>query len=97
MLTSYSQAPDLVFQPSLEQESPDSFHSLVEGLLNDVYNFATLVPRVAKHKDSTDYHADIEEVRPCHWSLYYSYLAQQGSNRLTVFFISIYWSKNLLV
>lgn len=52
----------MVFQPSLEQDSSDSFYNLVEGLLNDVYSFATLIPRVAKHKESPDYHSDIEEV-----------------------------------
>ncbi len=57
-----SQAPELVFKPALEQGSPDSFHSLVESLLEDVFNFTTLVPRVAKHKELPDYHSDVEEV-----------------------------------
>lgn len=56
------QAPDMVFKPSLEQDSPDSFLALVESLLDDVYKFATLVPRVAKHKESPHYHSDVEEV-----------------------------------
>lgn len=57
-----SQAPELVFKPSLEHDSPDSFHSLVDSLLDDIFNFTTLVPRVAKHKDLSDYHSDVEEV-----------------------------------
>ena len=60
-----SQAPNLSFQPSLESDSPDSFQSLVESLLDDVFNFASLVPRVAKHNDMPHYHSDVEEVREC--------------------------------
>ena len=57
------QAPELAFQPSLEQDSPGSFYALVESLLDDVFNFATLVPRVAAHNGMPDYHSDVEEVR----------------------------------
>lgn len=52
----------MVFQPSMEQDVTDGFYSLVESLLDDVFKFASLVPRVAKHKDLPDYHSDIEEV-----------------------------------
>ena len=56
------QAPEMVFQPSMEQEANDGFYALVESLLDDVFKFASLVPRVAKHKEQTDYHSDVEEV-----------------------------------
>ena len=56
------QAPEMVFQPSMEQEATDGFYALVESLLDDVFNFASLVPRVAKHKDQSHYHSDVEEV-----------------------------------
>lgn len=59
----FLQAPELAFQPSLEQDSPGSFFSLVEGLLDDVFGFTKLVPRVAAHKEMEDYHSDVEEVR----------------------------------
>ena len=52
----------MVFQPSMEQDAGDGFYALVESLLDDVFNFASLVPRVAKHKEQTDYHTDVEEV-----------------------------------
>ena len=58
----HCQVPELAFQPSLEQDSPDSFYVLVEGLLDDIFNFATLVPRAAKHKEMADYQSDVEEV-----------------------------------
>lgn len=48
----------------MEQESTKSFYALVESLLDDVFNFTTLVPRIAAHKDEPDYHYDVEEVRP---------------------------------
>lgn len=53
----------MVFQPSMEQDASDGFYALVESLLDDVFNFASLVPRIAKHKEQTDYHTDVEEVR----------------------------------
>ena len=46
----------------MEQEDTDGFYALVESLLDDVFRFASLVPRVAKHKEPTDYHSDVEEV-----------------------------------
>ena len=46
----------------MEQDSPDSFYVLVESLLSDVFKFASLVPRVAKHTGSSDYLSDVEEV-----------------------------------
>ena len=62
VVVSLVQAPELAFQPSLEQDSPGSFYSLVESLLDDIFNFTTLVPRVATHKEMPDYHLDVEEV-----------------------------------
>ena len=46
----------------MEQDATDGFYALIESLLDDVFNFASLVPRVAKHKEQTDYHSDVEEV-----------------------------------
>lgn len=53
----------MVFQPSLEQELASGFSALVEGMLEDIFGFATLVPRVAAHLCLPDYHSDVEEVR----------------------------------
>lgn len=52
----------MVFYPSLEQDSPEGFYTLVEGLLEDIFHFASLVPRVAKHNELPDYQNDVEEV-----------------------------------
>ena len=50
----------------MEQDSPDSLHTLMESIVGDIFNFASLVPRVAKHTGTTDYLSDVEEVRvPC--------------------------------
>lgn len=54
----------MIFQPSMEQEATDGFYVLVESLLDDIFNFASLVPRVAKHKEMDDYLTDVEEVGP---------------------------------
>ena len=53
----------MIFQPSMEQDATDGFIALVESLLDDIFNFASLVPRVAKHKEQSDYHSDVEEVK----------------------------------
>ena len=63
IFTCVFQPPEMVFQPCLEQEAATSFHSLVDGLLEDIFKLASLVPRVAKPKELSDYHTDVEEVR----------------------------------
>lgn len=52
----------MVFQPSMNQDANDGFYALIESLLDDIFNFASLVPRVAKHKEFSDYLMDVEEV-----------------------------------
>lgn len=34
----------------------------MEGLLDDIYKFASLVPRVAKNSDRTDYLCEVDEI-----------------------------------
>ena len=63
----------MVFQPSMEQEAADGFYALVESLLDDVFNFGVLVPRVAKHKEMEDYLTDVEEVGMKSWYIHESY------------------------
>lgn len=43
------QPPDMIFRPSLEFGAVDGFYDLVEGLVNDVYRIASLVPRLTEH------------------------------------------------
>lgn len=38
----------LTFNPSLEMGGEDGFLMLIEGLINDLYNVARLIPRLAK-------------------------------------------------
>lgn len=38
----------LVFHPSLEMGTDHGFLTLIEGLINDIYNTAKLIPRLAK-------------------------------------------------
>ena len=38
----------LVFHPSLEMGADHGFLMLIEGLINDIYNTAKLIPRLAK-------------------------------------------------
>ena len=52
----------MVFQPSLDQDHTDGFYNMVDGLLDEIFRFASLVPRVATHLETPDYHTDVEEV-----------------------------------
>ena len=56
------QAPDLIFQPSLEPDEPGSFFALIEELLDDIFHVASLVSRVAAHRGMTDYLSEVEEL-----------------------------------
>lgn len=53
----------MVFVPSLDQDAENGFYTLVDGLLDDVLKCGSLIPRVAKHKELTDYYTDMEEVK----------------------------------
>ena len=53
----------MVFRPSMDQFAPDGFCPLVEGIVEKIFKFASLVPRVASHIDfQQDYLVDVEEV-----------------------------------
>ncbi|CAD7668337.1 unnamed protein product [Nyctereutes procyonoides] len=50
----------LVFHPSLEVGADHGFLRLIEGLINDIYNAAKLIPRLAKGR--VGYKADLEDM-----------------------------------
>uniref|UniRef100_H0X4M8 Dynein axonemal heavy chain 17 n=1 Tax=Otolemur garnettii TaxID=30611 RepID=H0X4M8_OTOGA len=50
----------LTFNPSLEVGSERGFLALIEGLVNDIYNVARLIPRLAKGRMS--YKTDLEDM-----------------------------------
>lgn len=52
----------LVFSPSLEVGSDRGFLALVDGLVNDIYNAAKLIPRLAKGR--LNYKVSPRSVRP---------------------------------
>lgn len=56
------QSPDMVFNPSLDDGMDEGFQALVEDLIDDMFCFGSLVPRVAIHKGSMDYLSDIQEL-----------------------------------
>ncbi|GCC26775.1 hypothetical protein chiPu_0005195 [Chiloscyllium punctatum] len=53
---------DLVFRPSLEMGTSDSFYDMVDGLINDVFKMSSLVPRLAEHNTFPHYQADMEDM-----------------------------------
>ena len=56
------QAPEMVFEPSLEQDESRGFSVMVEDLLDDMFGFASLIPRIAAHKGMVDYLPEVEEL-----------------------------------
>ena len=56
------QVPDTIFNPSLDPDSSDGFLFIFEGLVDDIFKVASLVPRVATHKGPDDYLSDVEEL-----------------------------------
>uniref|UniRef100_H0XMD8 Dynein axonemal heavy chain 17 n=1 Tax=Otolemur garnettii TaxID=30611 RepID=H0XMD8_OTOGA len=55
-----TQIVGLTFNPSLEVGSERGFLALIEGLVNDIYNVARLIPRLAKGRMS--YKTDLEDM-----------------------------------
>lgn len=53
----------MVFMPSLDQDAAEGFFNMVDSLLDDVFHFGSLVPRVATHLEANDYRVDLDEVR----------------------------------
>jgi dynein heavy chain len=39
--------PDVEFKPSLDPDVPGGFYDIIKGLMDDVFNMATLISRVA--------------------------------------------------
>ncbi|XP_064397591.1 dynein beta chain, ciliary-like isoform X3 [Halichondria panicea] len=56
------QAPDMFLTPTLEQDAPDGFYRLVEGLIDDIFKFGTLMPRLTKQHQQPDYLAELDEI-----------------------------------
>ena len=49
------QVPEIIFSPSIDQDAVDGFFSLVEGLADDIFKGAALIPRLAIHNDQENY------------------------------------------
>ncbi|WAR03796.1 DYHC-like protein [Mya arenaria] len=56
------QAPEMIFQPSLEFGVPDGFYDLVDGLVGDIYKQASLIKRLAAHSGQDHYQPDLEDM-----------------------------------
>lgn len=56
------QAPEMVFNPSLDYGVADGFYDLVDGLVGDIYKQSSLVPRLAAHSGQEHYQPDLEDM-----------------------------------
>ncbi|XP_074120841.1 dynein axonemal heavy chain 9 [Sminthopsis crassicaudata] len=52
---------ELIFYPSLDPTAKDGFHTIVEGLINDIFRISSMVPRLAQ-KTFPHYQADMEDI-----------------------------------
>ncbi|XP_051851510.1 dynein axonemal heavy chain 9 [Antechinus flavipes] len=53
--------PEPIFYPSLDPTAKDGFHTIVEGLINDIFRISSMVPRLAQ-KTFPHYQADMEDI-----------------------------------
>ena len=44
------------------QDSSNGFYNLIEGLIEDIFKFGTLMPRLAKHHNQPDYLSELDEI-----------------------------------
>lgn len=56
------QAPDMVFNPSLDLDVADGFYDLVDSLVGDIYKQASKIQRLAVH--SGQYNYQVSTLRP---------------------------------
>ena len=57
------QVPNMVFQPSLLESAPGGFLKLFEGLLQDIYEMSSIIPRVATQTGHPNYHVSKSDFR----------------------------------
>ena len=62
--------PDIIFKPSLDPKMFNNFHDICEGILDDIFLMAGLVPRICKSKDEKENylelvseHAELKKLR----------------------------------
>ena len=49
----FLEEPDVIFKPSMDKNDPESFHNIMEELLDGIFNMASLINRVDnKHRKS---------------------------------------------
>nr|XP_006635186.1 PREDICTED: dynein heavy chain 9, axonemal isoform X1 [Lepisosteus oculatus] len=54
--------PEMMFHPSLDFGATDGFYDMMDGIINDIYRIASLVPRVAEYNTFPHYQADMEDM-----------------------------------
>ncbi|KAH0629591.1 hypothetical protein JD844_011790, partial [Phrynosoma platyrhinos] len=54
--------PEMIFHPSLDAGTSDSFYDIVEALVNNIFRVSSLMPRLADHSAFPHYQADMEEM-----------------------------------
>ncbi|XP_042303471.1 dynein axonemal heavy chain 9 [Sceloporus undulatus] len=54
--------PEMIFHPSMDAGTSDSFYDIVEALVNNIFRVSSLMPRLADHSAFPHYQDDMEEM-----------------------------------
>jgi dynein heavy chain len=57
------QAPNMLFNPSMDEADKNTFFQLIEDLLNTIYKQGSLIPRLASHTNQGNYQDALEHMQ----------------------------------
>ena len=93
--------PDIIFQPSLEKHIVGNFFDLAVDLMDDIFNMASLIPRIGKHKNAGDNylesvrkHAELKSLRDEYISRLEAVIKQSKDKRDSYMEYSYLWLEN---
>ena len=55
MIGGYLQAPELIYEPSLEFGVADGLYDIIDGIVGDIYKQASMISRLATHSGQEHY------------------------------------------
>jgi len=63
LLNFFLQTPNMVFNPSMDENDKNTFYELIEDLLNTIYKQGSLIPRLASHTNQANYQDALEHMQ----------------------------------
>ena len=93
--------PDIIFKPSLEKHIVGNFFDLAMDLVDDIFNMASLIPRIGKQKnvgnnylDSVRKHSELKTLRDDYIQRVEKVLKQSKDKRDSYMEYSYLWMEN---